>query len=169
MHRNFVRAAMLLALMIALQSLRLLVPVPPFISLFIIGSAINACLLIALETTGIKAAVLLAVLAPVIAFLQQALPMPVFMVPVAVTNICYVLVYQAIATYNRWLSIGIASLTRMAVLYCSSTWAFAIVDLPDKQASILKTAMSWPQLITGIAGGLLCVSIIKRIPLNSKR
>ena len=169
MHRNFVRAAMLLALMIALQSLRLLVPVPPFISLFIIGSAINACLLIALETTGIKAAVLLAVLAPVIAFLQQALPLPVFMVPVAVTNICYVLVYQVIATYNRWLSIGVASLTRMAVLYCSSTWAFAIVDLPDKQASILKTAMSWPQLITGIAGGLLCVSIIKRIPLNSKR
>lgn len=169
MHRNFVRAAMLLALMIALQSLRLLVPVPPFISLFIIGSAINACLLIALETTGIKAALLLAVLAPVIAFLQQALPLPVFMVPVAVTNICYVLVYQVIATYNRWLSIGIASLTRMAVLYFSSTWAFAIVDLPDKQASILKTAMSWPQLITGIAGGLLCVSVIKRIPLNSKR
>ncbi|WP_312423630.1 hypothetical protein [Anaerospora hongkongensis] len=169
MHRNFVRAAMLLALMIALQSLRLFVPVPPFISLFIIGSAINACLLIALETTGIKAALLLAVLAPVIAFLQQALPLPVFMVPVAVTNICYVLVYQVIATYNRWLSIGIASLTRMAVLYCSSTWAFAIVDLPDRQASILKTAMSWPQLITGIAGGLLCVSIIKRIPLNSKR
>jgi len=158
---------MLLALMIALQSLRLLIPVPPFISLFIIGSAINACLLIALETSGTKASLLLAVLAPVIAFFQQVRPLPIFMLPVAVTNICYILVYRSIATYNRWLSIGLASIARMAILYFSSTWAFAIVDLPAQQATVLKAAMSWPQLITGIAGGLLCLSILKRVNTNT--
>lgn len=163
MHQKVVRTALLLAVMIVLQSLRLLIPVPPFISMFVIGSAVNACLLIALEITGRKAAIGIAVLASLVAFFQQALPLPVFILPVAITNIAYVLIYDLTLAYSRWLAIVLAGIGRMAMLYVSSSWAFAIVALPEKQAAILKTLMSWPQLVTGILGGLLSILLLKRL------
>ncbi|MDF2636656.1 MAG: hypothetical protein K0R78_3530 [Pelosinus sp.] len=169
MHQKVVRTALLLALMIVLQSLRLLVPVPPFISMFVVGSAINACLLIALEITGPKAALGMAVLAPIVAFFQQALPLPIFILPVAFTNMAYVLIYHMTLSYNRWLAITLSSIGRMLILYFSSSWAFSIVALPEKQATILKALMSWPQLVTGIIGGILCMLLLKRLASTINR
>jgi hypothetical protein len=169
MHHKVVRTALLLTLMIVLQSLRLLVPIPPFISMFVIGSAINACLLVALEITGRKAALGMAFLAPIVAFFQQALPSPIFILPVAVTNMAYILIYHMVISRSRWLAITLASISRMLTLYFSSAWAFSIVNLPEKQASLLKALMSWPQLITGIAGAILCTLLLKRLSGTIKK
>jgi hypothetical protein len=168
MYRQSIRAALLLALMIVLQSLRLLIPLPPFISLFAIGSAVNACLLLAVETISTKAAVIIAGLSPFVAFFQQALPLPLFILPVAVTNMAFVVVYRMTVTHSRWLAVSLAAITRLAVLYITSSWAFRIADLPPGQASVLQAVMSWPQLITGIAGGIFCWFLLKRLTLNAK-
>ena len=52
MRREVVRAALLLALLLVVQSLRFVVPLPPFISMFAIGTLVNACLLISLCNCG---------------------------------------------------------------------------------------------------------------------
>ena len=61
--RNLVRGAILLALAVVLQGMRLIIPVPTPISMFLIGSAVNACLVLIARTTGrtqgVTAAVLL--------------------------------------------------------------------------------------------------------------
>lgn len=168
MYRQFVRAALLLAVMIVLQSLRLLIPIPPFISMFVIGSAVNACLLLAAETTGAKAAVVIAGFSPVVAFFQQALPLPIFILPVAITNMAYVAVYRMTVTCNYWLAVSLASITRLTVLYLTSSWAFYFAALPPQQAALLQAVMSWPQLITGIAGGVICWFLLKRLALDTK-
>lgn len=169
MNRQSIRAAVLLAVMVVLQSLRLIIPMPPFISLFIFGSAVNACLLLSAETTNCKGTMLIAILAPLVSFLQQAMPMPAIFLPVAIiTNVAYILVYQMFLTKNRWFAVCLASVTRLAVLYVSSSWALHVINIPSQQTAILQAILSWPQLITGIAGGIFCWVLLKRLPLERK-
>ena len=58
---------LLLAVMVIFQSLRILLPMPPWINTFIIGSLVNTCLLVALIRYGISASLLLGSIAPLIA------------------------------------------------------------------------------------------------------
>lgn len=161
MHKETVRAALLLALMIVFQSLRLFVPLPPFISMFLVGSIINACLLLTIEFSTLRAGVIIACLAPVIAFMQQALPLPIFILPVALTNVCYLTSYKALAEKNYIAAIVTASIVRMLTLYLASSAIFAVFKFQSELENILRIAMSWPQLITGILGGVLTITIVR--------
>ncbi len=163
MYRKMTRASLLLALMIVLQSLRLFMPVPPFLSMFVIGSAVNACLLVAVETAGWQAAIVLAFAAPVIAYVQQVLPLPVLMLPVAAANIIYILGYKILLPTNRWLAIGVAAALKMAGLYYAVSWLLMAVDIPEILATVLKMMLSWPQFITGAVGGILCFLVVARL------
>lgn len=163
MYRKLTRISLLLALMIVLQSLRMFVPVPPFVSMFIIGSTVNACLLVAVEVVGWKAALILAVVAPVVAYLQQVLVLPIFIIPVALANTVYVLGYQLMVRKNLYLGIGCAAILKMISLYCSVSWILSVVELPAKLAMILQMMMSWPQLVTGVMGGILCTLVVRRL------
>ena len=49
MRENVALAGFLLALMIIFQSIRLVAPLPVFIMIFIVGSTVNACLLLAVN------------------------------------------------------------------------------------------------------------------------
>ncbi len=162
MYRSMTRAALLLALLFIFQSLRLFVPVPAFVSMFVIGSAVNACLLAAVETAGWQAALLLGLVAPVIAYLQQALPVPVFIIPVVAANILYITGYKVLLPVNRWLAIAAAAGLKMAGLYVAVTWLLTFVNIPEALAMMIKMMLSWPQFITGIAGGILCFVVLAR-------
>ena len=89
--RNLVRGAILLALAVVLQGMRLIIPVPTPISMFLIGSAVNACLVLIARTTGRTQGVTAAVLLPVFAWLEGMLPLWFFIFPVMVGNIVFVL------------------------------------------------------------------------------
>lgn len=163
MYRKLTRSALLLALMIVLQSLRMFIPVPPFVSMFIIGSTVNACLLVAVEIVGWRPALVLAVAAPVVAYLQQVLALPIFIIPVAIGNAIYVLGYRLIVGKNLYLGVGCAAVLKMISLYFSVSWILKFVDLPAKLATILQMMMSWPQLVTGVIGGILCTLVVRRL------
>lgn len=164
MHKKFIRATLLLAIMLLLQSLRLIIPLPPLISIFIVGSIINACLLLALEFGNLKFAIILSIIAPIVAFLQQAIPYPLFVAPIIIANIAYVLVYNFLIFYNYpMLGIFLAALTRMLALYTTSAFAFSFIEMPEAQTTILKTLMSWPQFITGLVGGVITLFLLKRL------
>jgi len=163
MYHRLTRAALLLALMVVLQSIRLLVPIPPFVSMFVIGSAVNACLLLAVEKTGWRFALVLAVTAPAVAALQQFLPSPLFIFPVAAANIIYVTGYRALLKTNRWLAVGVAAALKMLGMYTAISIVLEVAELSDKLAAGLKMMLGYPQLITGTVGGVLCYVIVNRL------
>ena len=157
------RAALLLALTVVLQSLRLFIPVPPFFSTFIIGSLVNACLLVALELAGLGAAAVIALVAPPVAWLQGLLPLPVLIVPVAAANLLYVLLFRAVLPRSRPLAIGLAAAGKTAFLFGAFTWLLSFISLPPPLAAGLMFAMSWPQLFTTVMGGGLAAIVVKRM------
>ncbi|MDU4960776.1 MAG: hypothetical protein E6X17_08975 [Sporomusaceae bacterium] len=160
--QQLTRTGLLLALMLLFQSLRLLLPLPPFASVFVIGSLVNACLLLAVEFCGWRPALLPALIAPLAAYLQQMLPLPVFILPVAAANAAYVLGYAALAGRCRPLAVAVATAAKFIIVYFVVAWLTGYVDLPQAVASRLAMLLGWPQLITGIAGGGLCYVVRKR-------
>jgi len=157
------RTALLLALMIVFQSLRLYLPLPPFVAVFIIGSLVNACLLLAAVTGGWKAAGTLAVVAPVVAYLQQALPLPVLLLPVAVANLAYVSGYLALAGRNSMLAISAATTAKFIVIYIAVVIVIQYAGLWGDITGPLTMLLGWPQWITGFGGGVIFLAVRKRL------
>ena len=163
-HTRLTRTGLLLALLLAVQSLRLVMPLPPFITMFGIGSAVNACLVTAALFVGLRAALFMAVVAPVVAWLQQMLPLPVLIVPVAAANMVYVLVFSLFYQRGRrYLAVAAAAPAKMAAMYLAADWLLRLIQLPDVIAKLLRLMFSWPQLVTGVIGGALCLLIVGRL------
>ncbi|MBP2662643.1 MAG: hypothetical protein H6Q71_591 [Firmicutes bacterium] len=162
-NRMITRAALLLALTLLFQSLRLLIPLPPFLSTFIIGSLVNASLLIAAEKAGLWPALIIAAVAPVVAYFQLLLPLPVFIIPVALGNAAYICLFLVASKWGHTSGTVLATLGKTGFLYVGFTWLLTFIAIPPKLAAGIMLTMSWPQLITGILGGLLASLIVKRI------
>ena len=162
-HRLFTRTALILTLTVLFQSLRLFIPLPPLFSTFLIGTLVNACLLIAVETAGLGAAIIIAVATPAVAWFQQLLPLPVFIFPVAFANITYVTIGFILLRKQRWLGLVAAASIKTLVLYASISWLLDFVTIPPKVATGILFVMSWPQWMTAIFGGVLAFYILKRI------
>ena len=162
--RKLSRSALLLALALVFQSLRFVVPIPPIASTFLIGSLVNATLLVALQTVGLGPALLIACVTPVVAYLQQLLPLPVFIVPVAIGNCLFVwLFYKLLRIGPVWPAIGGAALGKAAFFYLAFSWLLTFIKLPPAITTGLLFVMGWPQLVTGIFGGLLARWIGKKL------
>ena len=157
------RAALLLALALTFQSLRYFIPIPIFLSTFLIGSLVNACLLVALETIGAKHAFIIGLIIPVVAYFQQMLPLPIMIVPVAFGNAIYIGVFFSSKRWQTWLRIGIAGLSKAVFMYCAFSWLLVFIAIPTKLASNLLFVMSWPQFVTGVMGGILASILKKRL------
>lgn len=160
---SLTRAALLLALTLLFQSLRLFIPIPAFFSTFLIGSLVNACFLTAAEKTGLIPALLIAAIAPVIAYFQQMLPLPPLIFPVALGNMLYIALYFYTARFRRDLAILLAAAGKAGFLFGAFTWLVHLLAIPPKMATALLFVMSWPQVVTGVIGGVLMLLIIKRI------
>lgn len=79
-NNNWVRGAMLLAVGLVLQALRLVIPMPPMWTVFVVGTLVNMVLVLAARTVGLWPSVMIAVLLPVMAYFQGQLPLP-FLIP----------------------------------------------------------------------------------------
>lgn len=64
MDKNLVRGAMLIALTVVLQSLRLVTPLPPLVSMFFIGTLVNMMLAVTVRLAGLKPALISVALLP---------------------------------------------------------------------------------------------------------
>lgn len=159
------RTALLLAFTLVFQSLRFIIPIPAFLSTFLIGSLVNACLLVAVETVGVQPALLIGIIAPIVAFFQQLLPLPIFIIPVALGNAVYIGVFSIGRKWNSWLRIGIATSGKTVFMYAAFSWLLTLIAIPAKLATGLLLVMSWPQLVTGVVGGILAGIIKKRLQL----
>ncbi|GBG58525.1 hypothetical protein SPFL3102_03892 [Sporomusaceae bacterium FL31] len=161
--RKMNRTALLLALMIVFQSLRLYLPIPSFVSVYIIGSMVNACLLLAASMVGWKAAFVLAVTAPVVAYLQQVLPLPVLILPVAAANLAYVTGYLVLAGQNKVLAISMATATKFMIVYLTVIGLIQYIGITGNMAAMLTMMLGWPQWITGFGGGAIFFAVHKKL------
>lgn len=168
MRENVALAGFLLALMIIFQSIRLVAPLPVFIMIFIVGSTVNACLLLAVKYVGFKYTVMMSILAPIIAFVEGALIFHLMIIPIAIINIAYCLVYNTFYKKSLYLAIGAASFLRMSCLYMSGVYMFEVIHLNGGDINVMQAGMSWPQLFTGIIGGVIAALITKYIDRDRK-
>ena len=162
--RSLSRTALLLALTIVFQSLRFFIPLPAIASTFFVGALVNACLVVAALLTGRKAAFLIACVTPVIAYIQQLLPLPVFIIPVAAGNVLYVWLFTQLAKIGPIVpAIGGAALGKAIFFYLAFSQLLKFVELPPPLAAGLLFVMGWPQFVTGVLGAVLATWISNRL------
>lgn len=160
---KLVRGALLVALALALQSLRLVLPMPQLLSPFIIGTLVHMMLLLTLQLNGLKTALLLAFLLPLTAYVQGQVLLP-FLIPVIwLGNFIFVLLVRQFKD-SRKLSLSIPPLAKACVMLLAAWAALSFLALPNP--ALRKTvmfAMSVPQLLTAVAGILLAEQVKKRL------
>ena len=160
---KLVRGALLVALALALQSLRLALPMPQLLSTFIIGTLVHMMLVLTLQLSGLKTALLLAFLLPLTAYVQGQVLLP-FLIPVIwLGNFIFVLLVRQFKD-SRKLSLSIPPLAKACVMLLAAWAALSFLALPNP--ALRKTvmfAMSVPQLLTAVAGILLAEQVKKRL------
>ena len=163
-----VRTAQLTALALVFQSLRFVLPLPPLASTLFIGVLVNTTLLVAAVSAGVWPAVTIAIIAPVVAYLQQHLLFPVFIPFIAAGNCIFVVLYTAF--FRRgwpWLAGITAATGKTAFLYCSFMWLLSgrhFLSLPPAIAAPILMLMGWPQLVAALGGAFLVLIIVRRLP-----
>lgn len=160
---KLVRGALLVALALALQSLRLVLPMPQLLSTFIIGTLVHMMLVLTLQLSGLKTALLLAFLLPLTAYVQGQVLLPFLIIVIWLGNFIFVLLVRQFKD-SRKLSLSIPPLAKACVMLLAAWAALSFLALPNP--ALRKTvmfAMSVPQLLTAVAGILLAEQVKKRL------
>jgi hypothetical protein len=135
----------------------------------ITGPLVNALLLLTVLSNGVSQAILVGMVTPLGAALSGILPLPLWvMIPfIALGNALFVSVFGAFQTRNRWLALGAAAFVKFVWLYAMVSLLVArplhlIIGGAPQAISIpaaITAMMSWPQLATALAGGLIAFGI----------
>lgn len=160
---KLVRGALLVALALALQSLRLVLPMPQLLSTFIIGTLVHMMLVLTLQLNGLKTALLLAFLLPLTAYVQGQVLLPLLIPVIWLGNFIFVLLVRQFKG-RRKLSLLMPPLAKACTMLLAAWAALSFLTLPNP--ALRKTvmfAMSVPQLLTAVAGILLAEQVKKRL------
>ncbi|SCJ73829.1 Uncharacterised protein [uncultured Clostridium sp.] len=155
------RTALLLALALLFQSLRLIFPgIPAGVNQFLVGTLVNLCLLLAAMLAGAWSGVAISVITPIVAFMQGGAPF-IWMVPlIAAGNAALVLGAVFLGRKAAWVGMALGALAKFVILY----WGIVAIGIPlfgvqDQAAALLSFSFSWPQLVTAALGGALALGI----------
>lgn len=162
------RTAIMLALSVLFQSLRLIIPMPAGISQYIVGSLVNLALIVAVMIIDIKGGLAVAVLTPIIAFFQGHIPqaMPLMILFVAIGNAVIVLAYGLLyrdSWASRILALVVGALVKFITLYAlvvKVTLPLIYPAAPEAMKATLSINFTWPQLVTASIGGVLALLVI---------
>lgn len=164
--RLITRTAVLLALTVVFQYTGRLIPLGSN-SNFIVGPLVNACLLVAVATTGIWGATLIAVIAPLVAALTIHTPVApyilVFSPFIAAGNFVLVLLFYLFRKKNKILGIASGAILKFLILFGGISLILSIKDAPPAMAAALSFLFGWSQLVTAAAGGIVAMIILRVI------
>lgn len=152
--------AMLLALLIGVQSLGAFIPVP-LTKQLITGSLVNCVLAVTVLTVGMSSGITVALCSPVFAYLLKIAPNAVTVLPIMAGNLCYVVLLKLIMGKNMqpaWkqpVALTCASAVKFTVLYL-----LVVKLLAPKMKKPMLLMFSWPQLVTALVGGALALAIL---------
>ena len=130
----------------------------------ITGPIVNATLFLAVIFVGTQNAILVGLIPSLIALSVGLLPTPLApMIPfIMLSNTILILAFGYLRKKNFWLGMITASAIKFIFLYSSS---FIVVNLIAKKPIATKVAamLSWPQLLTALAGGIITWIILKTL------
>lgn len=174
---NIAHAAVGLALILLAQYLNKVIPaIPIFVGVqvgqLITGTLVNALLIIVSIDAGYHSGVLVGIISAFLATILGIGPIfPIITPFIAIANIIYVLVYRFGATHHYGVLISSipAAFIKTGFLWITVPLVLTFIpDVKEVQAIALTAMFSWPQLITGIAGGIFAAIVIARIPKIAK-
>ena len=128
------------------------------------GPIVNATLFIAAATLGPQRAILIGLVPSMIALSAGLLPAVLApMIPfIMLSNAILIMTFSALKKKNYWLNVAIGSTLKFIFLFATSS---IVINLLIKKEIAQQVAliMSWPQLLTALAGGVIAYPIIKLI------
>jgi len=158
--RIMARAALCLAIAVIAQSVRLLLPLPPVVSMLLIGTVVNLCLCFAVWGSGILYAGVICLLLPLFAFLQGHLPVLPMVGVVFLGNLVFCLVVQQ---KKRWKHFLFAPLLKAVTLWSCTGIVCSLLRLPQQARYMLQISMGIPQWTTALLGVIVAVFLWKRL------
>ena len=162
--KKLVLGGLLVAIAVILQASRLILPLPPLLTTFIIGTFDNMMLELCVRLNGFTSAVILSILLPIFAYVQGQLVLPMLIPVVALGNILFT---YCVKSFEQGVLAYLVPPVVKAVSMCAAAYVvicFLGIENVAMQRGILF-AMSVPQLITGFTG-ILCakkmVDVLKK-------
>jgi len=135
---------------------------PLFHNQFITGPIVNATLLAAVALVGMQGAIFICLIPSVIALSVGTLPAVLApMVPfIMIGNVILVSTFGYLRNKNYWLGLVSGSVLKFAFLFGTSSIVTNLL-LNQQVAAKVAAMMSWPQLVTALAGGLLAYGFLR--------
>lgn len=137
---------------------------PLFHQQTITGPIVNATLFISVILLSTRNAILIGLLPSLIALSTGLLPSVLApMIPfIMIGNTILIIVFGYLKEKNYWLGIVSASILKFVFLFSTSSIVINLL-LKKEIASKVAIMMSWPQLFTALAGGLIAYLFLKSI------
>ena len=158
--KKLVLGGLLVAIAVILQASRLILPLPPLLTTFIIGTLVNMMLVLCVRLNGFASAVILSILLPIFAYVQGQLVLPMLIPVVALGNILFV---YCVKSFEQGVLAYLVPPAVKAVSMCAAAYV-VICFLGIKGVAMQKGilfAMSVPQLVTGITGVLCAKKMVE--------
>ena len=158
--KTLARGSVLLTMAIVAQEIRLFLPLPPLLSIIVVGTMLNAIMVIAVRYANLTAAIIISVVLPLFAFMQGHIIIPLMIPVIFLGNFVLVLVCDKF--WNKGVII-LAPVLKTFTLYTLSRILLSMLGLQNKVVDVILISMGWPQLITAILGIILAMQLEKRL------
>ncbi|MBP8743143.1 MAG: hypothetical protein KBH36_03640 [Acidaminococcaceae bacterium] len=158
--RTLARGSVLLTMAIVAQEIRLFLPLPPLLSIIVIGTMLNAIMVIAVRYASLTSAIIISAVLPLFAFMQGHVIIPLMIPVIFLGNFVLVLVCDKF--WGKGIII-LAPVLKTVTLYMLSRVLLSMLGLQNKVVDAILLGMGWPQLITAILGIILAMQLEKRL------
>lgn len=158
--RTLARGSVLLTMAIVAQEIRLFLPLPPLLSIIVIGTMLNAIMVIAVRYASLTSAIIISAVLPLFAFMQGHVIIPLMIPVIFLGNLVLVLVCDKF--WGKGIII-LAPVLKTVTLYMLSRVLLSMLGLQNKVVDAILLGMGWPQLITAILGIILAMQLEKRL------
>ena len=158
--RTLARGSVLLTMAIVAQEIRLFLPLPPLLSIIVIGTMLNAIMVIAVRYASLTSAIIISAILPLFAFMQGHVIIPLMIPVIFLGNFVLVLVCDKF--WGKGIII-LAPVLKTVTLYMLSRVLLSMLGLQNKLVDAILLGMGWPQLITAILGIILAMQLEKRL------
>ena len=163
--RTLARGSVLLTMAIVAQEIRLFLPLPPLLSIIVIGTMLNAIMVIAVRYASLTSAIIISAILPLFAFMQGHVIIPLMIPVIFLGNFVLVLVCDKF--WGKGIII-LAPVLKTVTLYMLSRVLLSMLGLQNKLVDAILLGMGWPQLITAILGIILALQLEKRLVFVKK-
>ena len=130
----------------------------------ITGTIVNATLIIGVSLLGARDGLLIGLLPSSVALATGLLsPALAPLIPfIIIGNAILVLTFSYLSRINYWVGVIVGSLLKFGFLYGTSTVVIGLLINKQVAPAVAQT-LSWPQLVTALAGGILAFGLVKLV------